>query len=303
MTKIENNILLFSITLCWAASYIFIKSLPPDLSSFAYLTFTTGIASLILLVVFFNQLRKITIKLVKKAAFLSILLTTNLILEKNGISLLSASNASFLAALTIIFVPLLMLFLKEKPTINNVLGAAIIVLGLCFANNFSIQGLFNRGAMYMLFGCLSSAIYIISACRFAKEENPLLIGITQMCFTAIISFTLWFFEDSRTFLSINYTRELLSSIFVLAFFSKAYAYIILMFSQKYASPISVTVIGSTEPVVTLLLAVMIPVAFGEAEKLSVFSIFGAMMIAIGAVVAGTAFLRRKKNEEKEVPCN
>ena len=100
-----------------------------------------------------------------------------------------------------------------------------------------------------------------------------------------------------------YTRELLSSIFVLAFFSKAYAYIILLFSQKYASPISVTVIGSTEPVVTLLLAVMIPVAFGEVEKLSVFSIFGAMLIAIGAVVAGTAFLRIKKKDEKEAKCN
>jgi len=202
MTKIENNILLFSITLCWAASYIFIKSLPPDLSSFAYLTLTAGIASVILLVVFFNQFKKITFKLVKKAAFLSILLTINLLLEKNGISLLSASNASFLAALTIIFVPILMLLLKEKPTINNMLGAAIIVLGLFFANNFSIQGLFNRGTMYMLFGYLSSAIYIISACRFAKEENPILIGITQMCFMALISFILWLFEDSRTFLSI-----------------------------------------------------------------------------------------------------
>ena len=33
---------------------------------------------------------------------------------------------------------------------------------------------------------------------------------------------------------------------MLAFFAKAYAYIMLMYSQKYASPISVTVIASTE---------------------------------------------------------
>lgn len=303
MTRTENNILLFSITLCWAASYIFIKSLPPDLSTFAYLTLTTGIAAVVLTVVFLKQLRQIKFSTIKKAFFLSMLLTSNLLLEKNGIGLLAASNASFLAALTIIIVPLLMLALKEKPTKNNMLGALIIVLGLCFANRFSLQGFFNRGTLYMLLGCLSSAFYIIAACRFAKEENPLLIGIVQMIFTASFGFVLWLFENPATFFSVNYTRELLSSIFILAFFSKAYAYIILMFSQKYSTPINVTIIASTEPIVTLLLAVMIPAAFGGVETLSFFSLFGAIIIAVGAVVAGTSFLQGAKIETaKETAC-
>ena len=48
MTKTENNILLFSITLCWAASYIFIKNLPEAFSSYAYLTLTCGMAAVIM---------------------------------------------------------------------------------------------------------------------------------------------------------------------------------------------------------------------------------------------------------------
>jgi hypothetical protein len=48
MTRTESNIVLFSITLCWAASYIFIKNIPDSISTFAYMTMTTGVASIIL---------------------------------------------------------------------------------------------------------------------------------------------------------------------------------------------------------------------------------------------------------------
>jgi len=99
-------------------------------------------------------------------------------------------------------------------------------------------------------------------------------------------------------MSVNYTKELLSSIFILAFFTKAYAYIILMFSQKYSNPISVTIISSTEPVVTLMLAILIPAAFGAKESLNIFSLLGALAIALGAVVAGSSFIKAKKNDNK-----
>lgn len=59
MTKTENNILLFSITLCWAASYIFIKNLPENLSSYAYLTLTTGIAAILMILIFFRRLKEL----------------------------------------------------------------------------------------------------------------------------------------------------------------------------------------------------------------------------------------------------
>jgi drug/metabolite transporter (DMT)-like permease len=299
MTRIENNILLFSITLCWASSYIFIKSLPPDLSPFAYLTLTTGIAAVILVVIFWKKLRDVTWRTVKRSAILSVLLTVNLLVERQGISLLPASNASFLSALTILVVPCMLLLLRRKPTANNMVGAFIIVTGLCLTNRFAFFAFANMGTFYMFMGCISSGIYIISADRFAKRENPLLIGVVQMVITAFTGFALWTFETPTTFLSVDYTRELLSSIFILAFFTKAYAYVVLMFSQKYADPMSVTIIASTEPVVTLTLAVLIPAAYGAGEAFSVFSLFGALTITFGAVVAGSGFLRiRKKSMER-----
>ena len=46
MTKKETIIVLFSITLCWSSSYIFIKDLSSAFSAYAYLTLTSGFAGI-----------------------------------------------------------------------------------------------------------------------------------------------------------------------------------------------------------------------------------------------------------------
>ena len=81
------------------------------------------------------------------------------------------------------------------------------------------------------------------------------------------------------------------------FFAKAYAYIImLMYSQRYTSPVSVTIIASTEPIVTLILALLIPASFGAKEVFHLESLLGAMFIMAGAIVAGTNFLDKRKEQ-------
>lgn len=294
MTKTENNILLISITLCWASSYIFIKNLPEDFSSYAYLTLTCGIAALLMALIFAKQLRKLRKSTWIKGGILSIILSVNLLTEKKGISLLAPSNASFLAALTIIIVPLLMLFFRQKPSKNFILGACIIVLGLCISTGFTISGFYSTGTFYMLATCIGSAVYTIAVDRYVKEEDPLLICIVQMIFSTVIGFIFWYMENPKTFAGILYTRELLSNIFILAFFAKAYAYIVLMFSQKYTDAVSVTVIAATEPVITLGLSVLLPASYGGGQGISSFSVAGAVVIAAGAVVAGLHFLDRRR---------
>ena len=304
MTKTENNILLFSITLCWAASYLFIKNLPENFSSYAYLTMTCGIAALIMGAVFIKRLRMIKKSTLLKGLLLSVVLTVNLLTEKAGISLLDPSNASFLAAMTIIIVPLLQLFFHCRPSWNYVAGTAIIIIGLCVSSGFAVSGFYNKGSLYMVGTCISSAVYTIAVDKYAKEEDPLLICIVQMIFTALTGFFLWYREDPRTFFGIVYTRQLLSNLFILAFFAKAYAYIVLMFSQKYTDALSVTVIASTEPVITLLLSLLLPAAYGGEHSLKLTAAAGACFIAIGAIVAGISFPRgnrKYKGHRKKIP--
>ncbi|GBF35754.1 permease of the drug/metabolite transporter (DMT) superfamily [Desulfocucumis palustris] len=301
MTKTESNIILFSITLCWASSYIFIKNLPPELSAFAYLTMTAGLASIILLIVFFKRLRDFNSKILLRSAAMAAILCVNLIFEKMGIAAIPASTASFIASLNIVIVPLLLLFFRKRPSRNNLLGILIILSGLALSSGVKPGQPLEAGMLYMLSACFLMAVYIICTDRFTKDHDPLLLGVGQMFFTAILSFILWSLQEPKTFLLVNYSNTLLANIFMLAFFSKAYAYIMLMYSQKYASPLSVTVIASTEPIVTMVLAVLIPGTFGVNESFTIIKLAGAVLIAAGAVCAGTDFLNKK--EEKPLAGN
>lgn len=292
MSKTENNILLFSITLCWASSYVFIKELPASLSTYGYLTMTCGIAAILLTFIFWKKFRCITLATLGKSAFLSLILTLNLLFDKLGIDRLSSSTASVLAATSILIVPFILLLMKKSPTRNNLAGAVIIMVGILITSGFQVESLFSAGALFMLLSAVSSSVYTIAVDKVSKEEDPLLLSILQMWISAIFSFILWFIEDPATFASVEYSNEMLSSIFILAFFAKAYAYVALMYSQKYSDPIRVTIIASTEPVVTLILAVLLPTAFEE--SFTAASVLGAAVIMLGAMVSGTNFLSRKK---------
>lgn len=130
MTRAESNIVLFSITLCWAASYIFIKNIPAAISPFAYVTITNGIAGLILVLVFFTRLRELDRATLRRSLILALIICGNLVLERLGIVRLPASTASFIGSLNIVLVPVLLLFFKRKPSPNHLLGIVFIVARL-----------------------------------------------------------------------------------------------------------------------------------------------------------------------------
>lgn len=297
MSRTENNILLFSITLCWAASYVFIKSLPSDLSTYAYLTMTCGIAAALLTIVFFKKVKTVKFLTLGKSVILSGLLLLNLIFDKMGIDRLTSSAASVLASSSILIVPVVMIIMRKIPTKNNLLGAVVIMTGIVITSGFKAENIFSLGALFMLLSAAVTSVYTIAADRITKEEDPLLLSVLQMWVTAIMGFVMWFIEEPTTFASLEYTNEMLSSVFILAFFGKAYAYVALMYSQKYSDPINVTIIASTEPIVTLVLAVLIPTAFEE--HFTAAAVFGAAVIMVGAIISGTDFLSRKGGEKLE----
>lgn len=299
LTKKESNIILFSITLCWASSYIFIKDLPANLSSYAYLTLTAGIAGIILLTIFHRALLRLDRTTVFRGMVLAVLIACNMLLEKKGLECIPSSTASFLASLNIMIVPMILLVFRKFPSKNNVAGIFIILGGILLSNGISITGSSLTGTLYMLGACAMMSLYTVVAAEFTKKSDPLLLSILQICFSAIIGFFLWFLEDPATFANITWSKRMLSSIFILAFFSKAYAYIMLMYAEKYANAISVTVIASLEPVVTLTLALMIPNMQGQTESFSARALVGAVVIAIGAIVAGSDFLSSKTEVDSD----
>ena len=298
MTKKETVIVLFSITLCWSSSYIFIKDLSSAFNAYAYLTLTSGVAGIVLAVLFHRLLRKLDKKTLISGSVLALLIAGNILFEKMALDNLPASAVSALASMNIIIVPLILICRRQFPSRNVVTGIAIILVGLGISGHLQVQGAGLKGILYVFLSCLMMSLYTVFASDYTQESDPLVLTVLQLCVTALIGLVLWLITDPGSFTTINWSLETISYIVIIAFFSKAYAYAMLMFSEKYCSPVTVTIIAATDPIVTLALAILIPSTQGNTELFSAKSLMGACIIALGAIVAGTNFLSRKKAGEE-----
>ena len=301
MTKKETVIVLFSITLCWSSSYIFIKDLSSAFNAYAYLTLTSGVAGIVLAVLFHRLLRKLDKKTLISGSVLALLIAGNILFEKMALDNLPASAVSALASMNIIIVPLILICRRQFPSRNVVTGIAIILVGLGVSGHLQVQGAGLKGILYVFLSCLMMSLYTVFASDYTQESDPLVLTVLQLCVTALIGLVLWLITDPGSFTTINWSLETISYIVIIAFFSKAYAYAMLMFSEKYCSPVTVTIIAATDPIVTLALAILIPSTQGNTELFSAKSLMGACIIALGAIVAGTNFLSGKKAKAGEEP--
>ena len=299
MTKKESRIVLLSITLCWASAYIFIKDVPQEFSVYAYLTLTSGVAGIILALLFFRQMFQISRKALIYSFILALLIAGNMVFEKLALDSLPASSVSTIASLNIVVVPLIMALRRQFPSRNNVAGIVIILAGILLSTSFSLSGNEFIGFVYVVISCVLMSLYIVLAQDYTRKASPLLLTVLQLCFTALIGLVLCVVTDPGSVTKIGWSAETLSYILIIAFFSKAYAYAMLMYGEKYADAISVTVIASTEPIVTILLALIIPNTMGNTELFSGRSLLSACIIAVGAIVAGTDFLSGDKKESAQ----
>lgn len=294
LTKKETIIVLFSITLCWSMTYIIIKDIPEGFSDYAYLTLTSGLAGLLLALLFRRVLSTLNKKTLLHGFILAVLITGNMLFEKLGLEHLEASAASVFASMNIVFVPLILVLLKKYPSRNNVAGIIIILAGILVSRQATFEGSGLTGMIFMLASCAMMSVYTVVATYFTRESDPILLTILQLCITAVIAFGLWVITDPGSLMKIEWSKKAVSYILIIALFSKAYAYLMLMFAEKYADALSITIVASMEPVVTLTLAIIIPASMGGGESFSATSIIGAVIITLGAIVAGTNFLSRKK---------
>lgn len=303
MRTFESSIIIFSVMLCWASAYVFIKGLPGNLSSFGYLALMNGMASLIMVLCFFSRLKKLNRYNVLRGGVLGLLMLLVLLFEKAGIERLAPSAASVLASLGIVVVPFFVLvFFRRFPTRQQMAAIILILAGILVTNGVSPDDFPLVGSVFMLCECIAMSLYTVVANKFCQNSDPVLLAVTQLVLMAAVAFVAWFLENPRMFLDLEFTRSFLSSLFMLAIFSKAFAYIMLMYGQKYADPINVVVIFALEPVVTLFMSICIPKAMGGVEEsFTLQALLGAILVVLGAIVSGLNFgaIRSRFREHRE----
>lgn len=116
MKPLKAELMLLVVTLFWGSSYIFMKMGLGTLGEFNLIALRFGLAFILAAVIFHKRLRKADIKTLKYGALLGFLLLGVFTCITFGLKTTTTSNAGFLVALTVIFVPILdrVLFKKES---------------------------------------------------------------------------------------------------------------------------------------------------------------------------------------------
>lgn len=296
MSKFEANLVLLSVTFFWGIQYVFLGSIPDDISTFAFLALTNGIGFVILAAVFFHELQKLTRKIVKHGLLLAVLIFGANALIVIGSRTLDASTTSFFSAANIVFVPVFMRFFGKKATAYNLAGIAIVLLGLLFVTGARLDGI-GYGVLAIAAADVMSAAYIVVLGQIIGSVNPILTSLCQMLFGTLFGLAGWLIAQPETLLNLPRDIQFWSSVLVIAVFVRGFTTIMQVYAQRYVSALNASLIFSLEIVFTLITSLFLPIMIGsEPETITPYKLAGCILILLGVLTSDGTVLHRWKKE-------
>lgn len=139
MSTKKANLILTTCSMAWGTSYIFMKLGIEGLSPLMLMALRTGIAFLILVLIFFKRLLKVNKRLLLYSAITGFLLFTNLTPILYGLNTITASQSGFILSTTVVLVPVIHAVISRRLPAHHVrLGIIIVLIGMVLINGGDI---------------------------------------------------------------------------------------------------------------------------------------------------------------------
>lgn len=241
----KYNICMFIATIFFGMTYVLTKiclnySAELHIISFRFLT-----AFVISLIFLQRKIFPIKIKEILYSLILSVLLFMVFITMTIGVKYTTATNASFLISLSVIFIPFFSwIFNKEKPKKSIFIVLIIALIGIMLLTlDKNLE--FHIGDILCLICSLLFSFHVLITERFVKNNNPITLGVLQFGGVAILSFLVQYPIEKFT---LPKNEKFWISLMILSVFCTALAYIIQTVSQKKLSSTLIGLILSLEPI-------------------------------------------------------
>lgn len=290
-TQLKADLMLTLVTLCWGASYYLMDVSLQEMGAFTLNAFRFFGAFLIALVFSLPRMKHISKQTFLSSAAVGAALYFVYIGATMGVLYTSLSNAAFLCAMTVIFVPFIeIIVFHKKPSAMTLFAVAVSFVGvmlLTLKDDFGIDRSHLRGDLLSLFCALFYAVdLIITEKAVAKEEvDAYQLGVLQLGFTGIFMLlTAVFTEDVHAPAS----GFVWFSVLFLTVFCTGIAFIVQAVAQQYTTATHVGLIFTLEPVFAAVVAFFI-----AGEVLSVKSYIGAALM-LGALLLSELAPRAKR---------
>ena len=169
-------------------------------------------------------------------------------LQQIGILYTDAGKSAFLTAMYIIFVPLIGIFLKRRPSPMIPVCVLLAAIGLYFLSCAGVSGI-NIGDICLLLCALAFAVQITVIDRFAQIVDPLRLYCIQAAVCAAGSALVMLFTETPTLDGIAGSWW---PMCYAGFLSMGVAYSLQIIGQKHLDPAPASLIMSLESVFAAL---------------------------------------------------
>ncbi|MEK4064799.1 MULTISPECIES: DMT family transporter [Paenibacillus] len=277
MKPLKAELMLIVVTMFWGSSYIFMKMGLDTLGEFNLIALRFGLAFVLAAILFHKRLRRIDLRTLKYGALLGFLLLGVFTCITFGLKTTTTSNAGFLVALTVIFVPLIdVLVFRKRVAPPQIFGAVLAISGIGLLTlNSSLH--VQPGDLLCILSAVFYAVQILVTGKAVKTCDSLNIGILQLGFAGGYALVLSAIFETP---SLPSSMPGWIAILALGILCSACGFILQPVAQKYTTPTRTGLIFSLEPVFAAFFGYWF-----AGEQLSMQGYTGAALVLLGIVAS------------------
>lgn len=246
------------LTVFWGSGFVVVKALLSSIPAVwvVALRFLIAFVVVSIFVLFQAKLKSVNIKVVTYGMILGIVVCASFLVQAVGIQLTTASKASFINSLTIVFAPLFsILILHLKPSKIMWISVFLSLIGVaCLSLDYHEGLTLNFGDMWVLLAALIGAFNLILISIFTPKVDSFLLAWIQLGTVGVISSFIGFISGEPLFL--GGSVELPYLILYLGMVPTALTTVLQLSNQKHTTPTRVALLTSLTPVFASLFSYM-----------------------------------------------
>ena len=257
--KMQADLMLIVVTLCWGVSYYLMDISLADMDPFTLNAHRFLGAFFIAAALTWKKVKNVNKITLKYSVLVGISLVFVYIGATFGVKYTSLSNSGFLCAMTVVFTPLISrVVLKEKQDRKVLVSVLMCFIGIAFLtlkDDFSINMGNLKGDLLCLMCAFAYAIDLLLTEKAVshKEVNAYQMGVFQLGVTGVCNFVLALIFEQPHFPT---TTTVWGAVLFLAIFCTGVAFVVQPIAQQYTTAAHTGVIYALEPVFAAIVAVV-----------------------------------------------
>lgn len=279
--SVKAHLLLVFVTFVWGATFVSIKTALNQSSPLTFNAVRMVLAALVLVAVFYKDLRGISRSLLLSGVLVGVFLWLGYEFQTPGLQYTTASKSAFLTGMSVVLVPLfLVLFWRRHVNPWSLLGVVVAFVGLYLltipAGEAGFRSI-NRGDVLTVLCAVAFTFQIIFVGRATQRYPFAPIVVIEACTCALLMVvTAPVLETPR----IVFSSQVVWAILITGLLGTALGFGAQGWAQQFTPPTHTALIFSLEPVFALITSYLV-----IGERLGIRAGIGAALILAGVLLS------------------